>query len=173
MTNPTAANLTAANDNRPAAFDARLMEYMPGLTVLARKLTRSPKEREDLVTDTIIYCLAHWTSYREGGGFWNWLYWSMRGVLSARRDAAGRQLVVVDDADGRLLAGRHVDATQIVHMELVQTLETMNTRAGNIVIRRAMGDTLGEIGADLGVKAERVRQIEAKELNRLQTARAA
>lgn len=167
---------TAVNDNpdaRPAAFDKRLMEYVPGLTVLARKLTRSPAEREDLVTDTIIYCLAHWTTYREDGGFWNWLYWSMRGVLSSRRDAATRCLRIVDDADGKLLAGRHVDATQITHLELVQTLETMNTRAGNIVIRRAMGDTLGEIGADIGVRAERVRQIEAKELNRLQTARAA
>ncbi|MGM4911464.1 sigma-70 family RNA polymerase sigma factor [Rhizobium sp. 768_B6_N1_8] len=167
---------TAANDNpegRPAAFDKRLMEYMPGLTVLARKLSRHPKEREDLVTDTIIYCLGHWTSYREDGGFWNWLYWSMRGVLSSRRDAYGRQLKIVDDADGKLLAGRHVDATQLVHMELVQTLESMTARGGNIVIRRAMGDGLGEIGADMGISKERVRQIEEKELNRLQSARAA
>ncbi|MBX5010866.1 sigma-70 family RNA polymerase sigma factor [Rhizobium lentis] len=165
--------MEAANDNRPAEFDARVMQYKQGLEALASKLTNTKEEREDLVTDTIIYCLGHWRSFRPEGGFYNWLYWSMRGVLSLRRDAARRQLKIVADEDGRLLAGRAVDPSQIHHVELVETLETMDTREGQILLRRVMtDDKLHEIGADLGISKERVRQLEEQERDRLR-ARAA
>ncbi|MBB5664772.1 RNA polymerase sigma factor (sigma-70 family) [Rhizobium leguminosarum] len=161
---------TAANDNpegRPPEFDARIMQYKRGLEALARKLTRNAEEREDLVTDTIIYCLRNWRGYREDGGFYNWMYWSMRGVLSLRRDATRRRLAIVDDPEGRLMAMRGTLPTQMDHVELTQTLAAMSERGGDVVIRRAMGETLPVIAADLGVTAERVRQIEEKELTAL------
>ncbi|MDO3431158.1 sigma-70 family RNA polymerase sigma factor [Rhizobium sp. CBN3] len=159
--------MEAANDNRPAEFDARVMQYKQGLEVLARKLTKTKEEREDLVTDTIIYCLSHWRSFRPEGGFYNWLYWSMRGVLSLRRDAARRQLSIVEDPEGRLMALRGTAPAQLDRVQLTQTLAAMSERGGGVVIRRAMGETLPVIAADLGVTAERVRQIEAKELAEL------
>lgn len=158
---------------RPASFDAKLMKYRPGLLVLAAKFTTTSEERHDLVTDTIIYCLRNWQSFREDGGFWSWLYWSMRGVVSNKKDAVKARITLVQDSDGVLAARRGVAPTQLDYVDLCQTLRKMNTRAGGVVMRRAMGDTLPEIGSDIGVTAERVRQIEEKERKRLMRGRAA
>lgn len=167
-----------SNDNnshseRPASFDARIMEYQPGLRKLASKFTATREERDDLVTDTIIYCLRNWQSFREDGGFWNWLYWSMRGVVSNKRDAVKARITLVQDSDGVFASRRGTAPSQLEYVELCQTLKRLNTRAGGVVVRRAMGETLPEIGADIGVTAERVRQIEEKERKRLVRGRAA
>lgn len=170
----------AANDNsatldgRPAEFDARVMAYLPGMRKLAAKLLRDRDERSDLVTDTIIHCLKNWRSYREDGGFWNWIYWSMRGVHSNKLAADQRRPRIVEDPEGYIIGSRCTNPTQISHVELSQTLDTMNTREGAILLRRAMtDDTLLEIAADMGISKERVRQLETQERERLLAARAA
>lgn len=155
---------------RPASFDAKLMQYRPGLLKLAGKFTKTREERNDLVTDTIIYCLRNWQSFREDGGFWNWLYWSMRGVVGNKKEGVKARITLVQDSDGVFAATRGIAPSQLDYVELCQTLRKMNTRAGGVVMRRAMGDTLPEIGSDIGVTAERVRQIEEKERNRLRAA---
>ena len=46
------------------------------------------------------------------------------------------------------------------YAELSHTLARLTGRSGEVLTRRAMGETLEEIGNDLGVTRERVRQIE-------------
>jgi RNA polymerase sigma factor (sigma-70 family) len=160
-------------EGRPPAFDAKLMKYRPGLLKLAGKFTTTSEERHDLVTDTIIYCLRNWQSFREDGGFWNWLYWSMRGVVGNKKEGVKARVALVQDSDGVLAGRRGVAPSQIEYVELCQTLRKMNTRAGGVVMRRAMGDTLPEIGAAIGVTPQRVCQIENEERGRLLKRRAA
>lgn len=163
------------NDNvadRPASFDARVMAYLPGLRSLASR--RVPKKyREDLVTDTIIYALAHWTGYREDGGMWNWLEWSMRGIIkNAATKAAGRaKLATFVPINDRMQFG--APANQLAYVELSKSLDGMTGRGGKIVVRRAMGESLGEIGKSMGITVERVRQLECREMKRLKCVRAA
>lgn len=161
-----------ANDNRPREFDARVMAYLPGLRSMAAK--RVPREyRQDLVTDTIIYALAHWKSFREDGGMWNWLEWSMRGIISnAATKAAFRkkQATFVPIEDHMYLS---MPANQLDYADLSKALDGMNGRGAKIVIRRAMGDSLAEIGQRMGLTSERVRQLESREMQRLKRVRAA
>lgn len=170
MTEATPA--VVANDNRPTEFDARVMAYLPGLRALAAK--KVPKEyREDLVTDTIIYALAHWTNFREDGGMWNWLEWQTRGIIknaASKAVARKRHAVFVPIEDHMQFS---TPANQLDYADLSKALDGMTGRGGRIVVRRAMGDTLREIGNVMGLTNERVRQIEAREMKRLKLVRAA
>jgi RNA polymerase sigma factor (sigma-70 family) len=148
--------MTATTAERPAAFDARVMAYMPGLRNLSYKLEKNQEIRNDLVTDTIIEALDKWQNFREDGGMWNWLYWTMRGRICNQRKL--KKLHIVDSEFHYDTAA--VQATQDDHVELSQVLDMMATREGGILLRRAMGEKLREIGEDLGISRERTRQIE-------------
>lgn len=149
--------------SRPAEFDARVMAYLPGLKKLALKYVPK-KYADDLVTDTIIYALGKWRNYREdGGGFWNWLAWGMRGIVKnqattarAQRHGAG-MVVPLADHDAA------VDARQDDALHARDVLKRMSrTREGRIMIRRGLGDQLDEIGKRRGIGKERVRQLEMR-----------
>ena len=43
-----------------------------------------------------------------------------------------------------------------------QVVDALTGRDGDVVLRHAMGDTLEEIGAGMGITRERARQIEAR-----------
>ena len=161
MTPPAAAN---DNTMRPAEFDARLMSYLPGIRNQARKMV--PVElREDLVTDTFIYCLENWRKYREDGGFWNWVCWGMRGI---RSNNAQRKSRISEAGEGEEYRNASVPATQHDHADLSLVLAKLSgTRASEALLRRAMGEGLSEIAADMGVSTERVRQISEEERTRL------
>lgn len=147
---------------RPPEFDARVMAYRPGLFSLAGKLGLKGEERHDLVTDTIIEALERWQNYREDGGFWNWLYWTMRGKHTNARDK--RQLPMTDKSIEDVSHLVRAEPSQERYLELSQTLAKLSAgRKGHVLLRRAMGDTLQEISNDIGVNRERVRQIEEEE----------
>lgn len=166
----------AHNDNtaptqRPASFDAMLVQYRPGLSRLAFKMGFKGEDREDLVTDTIIHCLKHWRTYRPGDAGWNYLYWVMRGVASNKKTVASHRIRFVDDPDGRLAARLETKPSQEHYVELSQTLAHLSGRGGAVIMRRAMtDDTLTAIGSDMGVSRPRVQQIEARARRRLDVA---
>ena len=151
---------------RPAEFDARLMNYFPHLRRLAHKLTNSASEREDLLHDSIAYILTNWGKFRPDGGFYNWITFMMRNVAQEkRRKERRRSKHMTTTHDERAMASVAVLPNQLDTIELREALNCMpEGRDGEIVMRRAMGDTLVEIGADLGVGRERARQLEERGL---------
>lgn len=170
--------MTPANDNRPAAFDARIAAYLPGLRKLARRYTKTHEQANDLVTDTVIYALEKWQNFRprtgadrKSDGFWAWLVWQMRGVVqNASVKTANRRrvatFVALDDAPALRVAPNQHD-----YAELSQTIARLSgTRSGGVLLRRAMGDKLGDVANDLGVSRERVRQLEVAARHELRVA---
>lgn len=166
-------NIKPTKPGRLQAFDDRVVSYMPGLRALASRLGFRGEEGDDIVTDTMMTALHRWGSFREDGGFWNWLSLTMRACAQERRRAARRTLTVVDDGDGRYAAKIALDAPQLRQIEAGETLRALKGRNGAALVRLAMGDTLDEIGGALGVSRERVRQICERERSRLAALREA
>lgn len=158
------------NTNRPVDFDARVMAYLPGLRRLAAKYVPRPY-RDDLVTDTIMFALERWQNFREDGGMWNWLTWSMRGIATnAAKKAANdkKRVVFVPIEDHMNLS---VPAAQDGYAELSDALRHISThRHGSVLLRRAMGDGLKEIAVDRGTSVEWVRQMEVAARTQLRAA---
>lgn len=147
--------------NRPAAFDARVMAYYPGLRRLAARHVPLAY-REDLVTDTVISALENWGKFRETGGMWSWLEWTMRGIVTnAAKKAATRdkhvRFVPLEEYHDASVA-----PAQEGYTCLSETLRQVSAhRHGSVLIRRAMGDKLKDIANDRGTSVEWVRQMEA------------
>jgi len=152
----TTQSTTTPPNTRPPSFDAKIMAYRPGLINLAYKFGYRGDERDDLVTDTIIYCLEHWQSYREDGGLWMWLFWKMRGIVSAQK-RVGR-IKIFDLEDYTQIA--RTPPNQEDYADLSTVLAQLSGRSGDVLLRRSIGCQLEEIGKDIGVSRERVRQIE-------------
>lgn len=148
---------------RPPEFDARLLSYLPGMQSLAYKLGYRDEDRDDIVTDTFAYCLEHWQNYREDGGFWNWIYWQMRGMSSNTRARRVPRLVEA----GIQYDNAKTMPNQQQYAELCETLRGLTARDGGVLIRLAMGDQLAEIACDMGVSRERARQLGARARARL------
>jgi RNA polymerase sigma factor (sigma-70 family) len=169
--------MTTANDNapakRPASFDAHVTAYLPGLNRLARRYTKTAEQRQDLVTDTVMYALEKWQNFRGDpadarSGFFAWLTWQMRGVVKngAVKAEIRKKHITMVPLDATHVAA--TPATQDVHVDLSATLRDVSSMMnGDVLMRRAMGDTLQEIAADRGVTRERVRQIEVAARARL------
>lgn len=150
----------AMNDNRPPAFDSALLAYRPGLRRLASKLGYRGPEADDLVTDTIAYCLEHWTNFRGATDkMWNWIYWQMRGIDKNSRSKKRLQMVT----EGRAYEIAETSANQADAAHASQVVGLLSGRAGDMTMRLAMGDTLEEIAKQHGVSRERVRQLVEKE----------
>lgn len=152
----TTENTTA----RPAFIDEGIVKYRPGLRGIALRLTKGKEDvAELLLTDTVIDCLTHWQSYRtEGGGFFKWLEWRMRGKWSHMGVAQKRRNTAIDDF--ARIAGVHDEAeegneTMIVasvppNQETVVEVAMMLRRIEDIkysgdFCRMLVGETLNEI----------------------------
>lgn len=160
--------------SRPAEFDARVMQYYPHLRRLSFKLTRNVNEQEELLHDTIAHLLENWTKFRPDGGFYNWITFMMRYLAQENRRKVRRRANRAPTVnDEKAMAAAATDPNQFDSAALREALSHLpQSRDGQVLIRRAMGDTLVEIAADYGISNERARQIESQERKRLK-ARAA
>ncbi|HEU4984523.1 MAG TPA: sigma-70 family RNA polymerase sigma factor, partial [Nitrososphaera sp.] len=159
---------TAANDNnpqRPAEFDRLLVKYMPGMYSHAKIFVRK-HEIEELVQDTLAYALEKWRNYREAEGtFATWLQWQMRAVVQIRRSRYETRKKYTSNADAeKVMAVRSEPARQDELVYAGQVIGRLKrSRGGRMLLRRAKGEMLAEIGAKRKISQERVRQLIAKE----------
>ena len=108
-------------------------------------------------------------------------FWRMRGALSRYRQRGKRCLPTVpwlslsepvDGDEGLPLVETLCDLEAVpaddmaLAGELVDILGTLKAQHQEVIFRRAVGDTLEEIGTDMGRTRERVRQIEATAVQR-------
>ena len=77
-------------------FEALTLEYMDALYGAALRLTRSPKDAEDLVQDIFVRILKYRTTFRDDGSFETWLF---RIARNARADYFRRR-APVEPLDG-------------------------------------------------------------------------
>jgi RNA polymerase sigma factor (sigma-70 family) len=157
---PTPSSIAAT---RPAAFDAMLMQYRPGLSSLAYRLGFRGEEREDLVTDTIIHCLKNWQDYR-GAAPWEYLRWQMLNICKSYRTQEQRKRMFVTRNDIPMTG---TPATQEQSTDLSLIARRLNGRGGAILARVAVGETFTEVGKSMGISRQRAQQLEREARQRL------
>jgi DNA-directed RNA polymerase specialized sigma24 family protein len=91
-------------DERPASFDADVLQWLPFVEQMAYKLERNPALREDLVQETIATALHRWRAYNADFSLPNWLVWIMKDRLGSmcrktrNSRTAGPGVLNADDA---------------------------------------------------------------------------
>lgn len=176
--------------NRPPEFDAALVAYLPGLRKRANFVTKTNAEAEELLQETVADMLGSWHLCRMET-FKMWAQLKMWQVQFDLRQKAGRMkrraaTVSIDDAAGtsKRETGRasvvpercRIYPSQEHAVELAQVIDRLSRIPnGDIVLRRATGELLKDIGAENGTSRENIRQKEERALRtlRLRTGRAA
>jgi DNA-directed RNA polymerase specialized sigma24 family protein len=135
-----------ANDNRPAWFDALLVQYMP---FLHRKCTDQAKgvDREDLAQEAMRYILDYWYRFRSDGIFTSWVTLM---VSEARRDMMLRHDKGARAKESVAVLQSYSPASQ----ESAAMLSETSDRLGDAAPLAAMigaGFSQAEIGAATGV----------------------
>jgi len=100
---PTKVNTPAARgvpDGR-AAFEGEVLPHADRLFRLAMWFVRNRDDAEDVVQDTMIQALKSFHRFQPGTNCRAWLTTILQRVVSNRRRAAGRS-IVVEDPDDRL-----------------------------------------------------------------------
>lgn len=154
--------LRAANTNRPAEYDRQVIAYTPYVRRMAYWwCSRHPANGDpaDFVQDVMTEAFHRYPLYNTQFTFGVWMRFICRVIMDRRKKKSmtyeARARHVPDD--GAMAIG--VPANQQECAELSQVLARLTGRGGEIIVRCAMGDELGEIGADLGISKERVRQL--------------
>ncbi len=146
---------TAANDNRPASFDALLEQNLYRLPSLARRHHRDKDKQLDLVQATCARALEKWRNYRDAGSFSGWLSYLMLQVVSNERDK--KTPVMVSD-EVLFLHGVEPRQEQICDAKAAFEM----AQASPLLTRLALGETTFEIAAEQGVHRNAVRQQAAR-----------
>lgn len=154
--------LRAANTNRPTEYDRQVLAYTPYVRRMAYWwCSRHPANGDpaDFVQDVMTEAFHRYPLYDAKYTFGVWMRFICRIIVDRRKKKLmtyeARSRHVSDDC----AASISVPANQQECAELSQVLARLTGRGGEIIVRCAMGDELGEIGADLGISKERVRQL--------------
>src|SRR4029453_4049194 len=89
----------AAADPTWAAFDAEALPHLDWLFRLAMWFERNRSEAEDLVQETMMQALRSFHRFRPGTNCRAWLTTILQHIVSNRRRAKGRSILVSDPDD--------------------------------------------------------------------------
>lgn len=88
-------------DPRPSTFEELALPLLPALYNVARWLTRSGNDAEDLVQETIVKALGGFTGFEQGTNFKAWIFRILRNTyLTSRSGLARRRTVALEDELG-------------------------------------------------------------------------
>lgn len=159
--------MTPSNDNRPASYDAALLEHTRLIRKMGYKYDRH--NREEFAQDLHAYLLDKWHYYNPIYPFSTWVRMSALSVHCVRykaKTAACRNApTICADTNASLLYSQDAPESTLDLASIVSRLN--GTRGGMMLLRRAMGDGLREIAAEYGISKERVRQIIMAEREKL------
>ena len=97
---------TPASDSRDRAerrkqFEAEALVHLDALYSFALKLTRSPDDAEDLVSETILRAFDRWEQYQLGTNVRAWLFTILyHAFVSRKRRVDAREVQLPDDENG-------------------------------------------------------------------------
>lgn len=142
--------------DRPAEFDAKVMQYYGALKTRAWRVTKDSDRAQSLAADTVILALEKWQTYREGKTMWPWLVWLMRDVAK-RRWSAANSLKRTPRYDAN--AAAHQPAAQEHFVDLVRITETLSqSNDGRTLLAHALGHTSADMAAARGISRQGVTQ---------------
>lgn len=155
----------------------RLLAYTPFIRKRANwycGIHPANGDPNDFIQDVFLLGLQREQVYNARYTFGTWVRYLCRMVADRnkqkRQTAAGSARHVEIDAAFSL----SVPPAQQTYAELSETLRRLSgTRDSHVLMRIAMGDELHEIGEDMGISKERVRQLCVRERGRLLAAEAA
>ena len=103
---PSPRPATPTGDPRDRAerrkqFEAEALVHLDALYSFALKLTHSPDEAEDLVSETILRALDRWEQYQLGTNVRAWLFTILyHAFVSRKRRVDAREVQLSDDENG-------------------------------------------------------------------------
>lgn len=88
-------------DLGPSTFEELALPLLPALYNVARWLTRSGNDAEDLVQETFVKALGGFTGFEQGTNFKAWIFRILRNTyLTSRSGLARRRTVALEDELG-------------------------------------------------------------------------
>jgi len=149
---------------RPPGFDAALVAYLPTLRRQATFMAGNRADGEELLQEAVD------TMLRRAGGcrmetFKTWAQIRLRGTASAlkvARRAQKRRMPSMTSKE-RATLDTYAQPSQEEAFDLQRAVTALGgIRNGDIVLRRAMGVLLEEIGEETGTSRENIRQKEER-----------
>jgi RNA polymerase sigma factor (sigma-70 family) len=167
---------TAPPATRPAWYDAKLVDYLPFARKCANRIC-GKDDADEIVQDFYVDACNRWDVYDTSYSFGTFVSQLVRNaaqnrkIYRTRKMRSGGTLSLDDSQDSGMENWLKTPATQHDHAELSEVLRRLSgTRDSEALMRRAMGEDLDEIGADMGISRERVRQLAERERARLRKA---
>lgn len=170
--------MTTAPNHRPPGFDAALVAYLPTLRIKARMMLRTNADDAEELLQAATVRILNDAGACKMETFKVWAQTKLTSVSADRRRYAGQQMRagIVESIDKMARQSSDEDLRAIRVPEPCRTAPTQEHSAdlsdvlgalrtipnGDIVLRRAMGELLTDIGAERGCGRENVRQLEAK-----------
>jgi len=175
--------MTTAPNHRPPGFDAALVAYLPTLRLKARMMLRTNADDAEELLQAATVRILNDAGACKMETFKVWAQTKLTSVSADRRRYAGQQMragivepidkMARQSSDEDLRAIRVPEPcrsppTQEHAADLAGVLSTLRTIPnGDIVLRRAMGVLLEEIGEETGTSRENIRQKEERARRKL------